>query len=218
MTRGRRGSLTLRTYDSFIHNTSPVLTGAPEVELEDWLFDTTAGPERRAAEARFVHGHLLKPGDVARTDWRIRCAQPPYGRLPIPRADILARVTLSREGDAWVLEDDVQDIALPLYEGRMIGLTDYSQKGWVSGKGRQAVWRDIPWSRKQIEPQYLMSNSNYLSSTKAERVPKSAYMRVGSSTNSRTTIASYLAPFPACDSVFYFVPRRESEEVAASVS
>ena len=189
-----------------------------EVELEDWLFDTTAGPERRQAEARFVHGHLLKPGDAARTDWRTRCAQPPYDRLPIPRADIPARVILSREGDAWILEDDVQDIALPLYEGRMIGLTDYSQKGWVSGKGRQAVWRDIPWSRKQIEPQYLMSNSNYLSSTKAERVPKSAYMRVGSSTNSRTTIASYLARFPACDSVFYFVPRRESEEVAASVS
>ncbi len=30
MTRGRRGSLTLRTYDSFIHYTSPVLTGALE--------------------------------------------------------------------------------------------------------------------------------------------------------------------------------------------
>jgi hypothetical protein len=37
------------------------------VELEDWLFDTSAGPDRRTAEARFVHGHLLKPGDVART-------------------------------------------------------------------------------------------------------------------------------------------------------
>ncbi|MEZ5285564.1 MAG: hypothetical protein R2712_12330 [Vicinamibacterales bacterium] len=38
-----------------------------DIELDDWLFDTTAGPERRAAEARVVHGHLLKPGDVART-------------------------------------------------------------------------------------------------------------------------------------------------------
>ena len=52
-----------------------------EVELEDWLFDGSAGPERREAEARFVHGHLLKPGDVARTDWALRCAQPPYDRL-----------------------------------------------------------------------------------------------------------------------------------------
>ena len=34
---------------------------------------------------------------------------------------------------------------LPLYEGRMIGQFDFSQKGWVSGKGRTAVWREIPW-------------------------------------------------------------------------
>ena len=62
-----------------------------EIELEDWLFDITAGPERRQAEARFVHGHLLKPGDVARTNWRVRCAQPPYDQLPIPRADNYVR-------------------------------------------------------------------------------------------------------------------------------
>ena len=59
-----------------------------EIELEDWLFDSTASPERRAAEARFVHGHLLKPGDVARSEWRSRCAQPPYDELPISRVDI----------------------------------------------------------------------------------------------------------------------------------
>ena len=75
-----------------------------EVELEEWLFDATAGPERRTAEARFVLGHLLKPGDVARTDWRLRCAQPPYDKLPVPRADIPAGIILSREVDAWICE------------------------------------------------------------------------------------------------------------------
>ena len=58
-----------------------------EVELEDWLFDTTADPERREAEARFVHGHWLKPGDVARTEWRVRCASPAYDGLPVARGD-----------------------------------------------------------------------------------------------------------------------------------
>ena len=120
-----------------------------EVELEDWLFDTTAGPERREAEAQFVHGHLLKPGDVARTPWRARCAQPPYDALPIPRANIPPGIVLSREGDAWIREEGVQDVALPFYEGRMIGQFDFSQKGWVSGKGRGAVWRDIPWEGKR---------------------------------------------------------------------
>jgi hypothetical protein len=41
----------------------------------------------------------------------------------------------------------------------MIGQFDFSQKGWVSGKGRTAVWRDIPWDRKQIDPQFLMASS-----------------------------------------------------------
>ena len=189
-----------------------------EIEIEDWLLDTTAGPERRQAEAQFLHGHLLKPGDVARTNWRLRCAQPPYDRLPIPRADLPAGVILSRDADSWIRESDILDVALPLYEGRMIGMSDFSQKGWVRGRGRQAVWREISWNGKIIEPQYLMANNHYFSSTKAERIPKSAYMRVSSSTNSRTTIASYLAKFPACDSVFYFVPLQESEIVAASVS
>ena len=33
------------------------------------------------------------------------------------------------------------DIALPLYEGRMIGPFDPCEKGWVSGKGRSAAWQ-----------------------------------------------------------------------------
>ena len=76
----------------------PSRTEPAEIELDEWLFDTTAGPGRRAAEARLAHGHWLKPGDVARTDWRLRCAQPPYDRLPTPRAKIPAGVILSREG------------------------------------------------------------------------------------------------------------------------
>ena len=165
-----------------------------EVELEEWLFDSNAGPERRQAEAQFVHGHLLKPGDVARTPWRLRCAQPPYDALPIPRADIPAGIVLSREADAWIREEDVEDLALPLYEGRMIGQFDFSQKGWVSGKGRSAVWRDIPWERKVLEPQYLMALS-----TCAERDvlgPKLPTMNISSATNSRTLISALAMDLP----------------------
>ena len=97
-----------------------------EVALEDWLFDSSAGPERRVDEAQFVHGHLLKPGDVARTDWRVRCAQPPYDGLPVPRAAIPAGVVLSREGDAWIREDWVRGVALPLYQGKLISLRDWA--------------------------------------------------------------------------------------------
>ena len=171
-----------------------------EVELAGWLFDAAAGPARRAAEARFLHGHLLKPGDAARTGWRLRCAAPPCDRLPVPRAALPPGVILSREADAWLPEDAIRDVALPLYEGRMIGQFDYSQKGWVSGKGRAAVWRDVPWSRKQIEPQYLMARDEYFSSS-AARGMKVAIMDITSSTNARTMIASPLWAVPCGHSI-----------------
>ena len=171
-----------------------------EVELEDWLFDTSAGPERREAEARFVHGHLLKPGDVARTDWAVRCAQPPYDRLPVPRVAIPPGIILSRDGGEWIWEGaGIEDVALPLYEGRMIGQFDFSEKGWVSGKGRGAVWREIPWGAKQIEPQYLMSAEDYYERVEEPWRPKVAHMRIGSATNARTAVGSFLCGMPAGD-------------------
>ena len=191
---------------------------AAAVKLEDWLFDSSAGPERRAAEARFVHGHLLKPGDVARTDWRVRCAQPPYDGLPVARAAIPAGVVLSREGNAWIREDRVRGVALPVYEGRMIGQFDSSQKGWVSGKGRGAVWREIPWERKQVEPQFLMEESVYRKRTEEAYVPKVLHMRVGSATNARTSIATFACGVPSGDTAAsFYCPQLEDNFLLVAV-
>ena len=171
-----------------------------EIDLENELFDTTLGPGKRESPARFVHRHCLTPGDVAATDWRLRCAQPPYDGLPVPRAAIPPGVVLSRDGDAWIREKGVNNTALPLYEGRMIGQSDFSQKGWVSGKGRQAVWRDIPWDRKQIEPQFLMAQEGHSLGSTADQGPKLAFMDVTSSTNARTMIASVVWDLPCGNS------------------
>jgi len=168
-----------------------------------------------------------------------RCAQPPYHKLPLPRADIPAGVILSREATHYIRDDEIPNviftdaggkplkikrenedgareetevtgpaISLPFYEGRMIGQYDYSEKGWVSGKGRSAKWRDIPWQQKAIEPQYLVGTPVSQGSTKVHCGAKIAYMRISSSTNSRTMISTYLAMCPAGDSVFYFLPAK----------
>ncbi len=168
-----------------------------EVELEGWLFDSTAGPERRKAEARFVHGHLLKPGDIARSLWQVRCAPPPYDRLPVPRTSIPAGVFLSRDGNKWIIEGDVDDTAFPLWEGRMIGQFDFSAKGWVSGRGRSAVWRQIPWETKQVEPQYAIDERQH----KLRSGCKVGFMNTTSSTNTRTMISSLLHDVPCGNSV-----------------
>ena len=184
-----------------VDSTRPELA---EIELEDWMFNFTADPEIREVEARLVYGHLLRPGDVARTDWCLRCAQPPYDRMPIPRANIPPGVILARDGNAFILEENIEDIGLPFYEGRMIGQFDISQKGWVSGKGRSAIWREIPWESKQIEPQFLMGIASYNGTVDSPTRPKLSHMRVASSTNTRTATGVLTWGMPAGDTAATF--------------
>lgn len=127
-------------------------------------------------------------------------------------------LVLSRDGSQALQVDEVVDVALPLYEGRMIGQFDFSEKGWVSGKGRTAVWRDIPFEAKMIEPQYLASLSDVNESSKCNMHPKIAYMRIGSATNSRTAISTFLDLYPAGDSVFFYRPKKTSYVTSLAVS
>jgi Eco57I restriction-modification methylase len=156
----------------------------------------------------------LREADIIQIEHPVRCAQPPYNRLPIPRADIPEGVTLSREADEWIREEQVEDITLPLYEGRMIGQFDFSQKGWVSGTGRSANWRDIPWNSKQIEPQFMMSSKTYSKATdregksKALRGVKIGFMAIGSATNARTMIAGFVHDQPCGNAVPTMLPKK----------
>lgn len=116
-------------------------------------------------------------------------------------------LVLSRDGQQAMSVEAIEGVALPLYEGRMIGQFDFSEKGWVSGKGRSAVWRDIPFEKKVIEPQFLMSFADYLGAVDKNGNPKSArglkpcYMDVSSATNSRTMISSAVWDFPCGNKV-----------------
>lgn len=123
-------------------------------------------------------------------------------------------LVLSRDGRQALQVDKIEEVALPLYEGRMIGQFDFSEKGWVSGKGRSAVWRDIPFEEKIIEPQFLMSYADYVSATDKNGNPKTArglkpcYMDVGSATNSRTMISSAVWDFPCGNKVPLLIPNK----------
>lgn len=100
----------------------------------------------------------------------------------------------------WVNDDG--GVLLPLYEGRMIGQFDFSEKGWVSGKGRSALWRAIPWEDKRIEPQFLMRKEDFVESGYAEDGrARVGFMDVTSSTNRRTMIATLVPPYPAGNKV-----------------
>ena len=173
-----------------------------EIELEDWLFDSTAGPERREAEAQFVHGHLLKPGDVARTEWQLRCVQPPYDRLPIARADIPPGVILSRNGDAWIRENRIKDSAFPLYVGKMISVAN-----WAAS----TVQRNY-FHRCDIDPDYLLPAAVLRHDPLVgSRV---VFRDISNSTNQRSFVSTLLPGLFPCGNLLPVIEPRSADTFA----
>ena len=109
------------------------------------------------------------------------------------------------QDDYTRLHDKMGNLYLPLYEGRMVGQFDYSDKGWVRGKGRSALWEDIAWGSsgaenkykgKKIQPQFLVDEKTC--STWEPKISgyKVSAMSISSATNERTVIAAFLKDFP----------------------
>ena len=153
--------------------------------------------ERDAEIFGKVYSRSIRIGDNA-PGWEITYATefhmtndskhfPPLGRWEAQgyKADVFGR-RVGPEGD----------VALPLYEGRMIGQFDLSQKGWVSGRGRTAVWREMPCDNKRYEPQFLMSAKAYAELAERPDRPKIAFMDVTSATNTRTFVGTALSRLP----------------------
>ena len=181
-----------------------------QVCLENSLFDTSVRHQRGPdSEARLLHGHLLHPGDVAQTNWQHRCAQPPYDRLPTTRSAIPAGVILSRSADAWIHEDAIENVALPLLQGAMLHQFDYSQKRWVSGTGLQARWHSVGWHQKIADPQFLI----VVNDSQAERagLARVALRRIAGSTDSRTVISSLVARMLCGDTASVFRPSSSAD-------
>jgi Eco57I restriction-modification methylase len=128
--------------------------------------------------------------------------------------DAASRVK-SRDGSRVVAIEDIEDVAVPLYEGRMIGQFDFSQKGWVSGKGRGAVWRKIAFDDKVVEPQYLMGSGTFDEEHPVRVGYKIAYMDVTSATNRRTTHTTPLEDWPCGHRVNLFKMVRHPNGVEA---
>lgn len=114
-------------------------------------------------------------------------------------------LVLSQDGTRGLMIGEIEDIALPLYEGRMIGQFDFSEKAWISGKGRGAIWHSVAWSNKVIRPQFLMGLQDYLKQSGDLRQIRVSHMRVGSATNERSAIATLLIGFPTGDTAANFV-------------
>ena len=131
---------------------------------------------------------------MARTDWTLRCAQPPYDRLPVARVRIPAGIVLSREGDAWIAEEDVRGTALPVYVGKMIYVANWAPQ----------TRRDTP-SRIDLDPEFLLDSADIRHNATGARI---AFRDISNSTNERGFVSALIpAWYPAANSTPTIEPR-----------
>ena len=69
-------------------NETPERRGSRGIRLPEWLFDIATNLRGREQEGRLVHGYLLKPGDVLRTEGRTRGTRWPHDALSRVRTEI----------------------------------------------------------------------------------------------------------------------------------
>src|SRR5690606_33959587 len=93
------------------------------------------------------------------------------------------------------------DEGLPVFEGRMIDAYDYRAKGYVSGRGRSAVWDDLPFvsPAKRIQPQWRILPEN-IPDKLTGRIQRYriGFADVASPTNQRGLCAALIPPMTIC--------------------
>ena len=115
--------------------------------------------------------------------------------------DRLDGLILSRDGRQAIHLDDIEDVALPLYQGVMIWQFDFGAAEYVSGAGNRASWESSNSWLRNLTTQFLIGLNNA-----QQHGPNSLAIRIGfravqNATNERTFIASLMPPFPAGNSV-----------------
>jgi len=105
-------------------------------------------------------------------------------------------IILSEDGKQSMKVKNIEDIAIPTYNAKMFELWDHSSSGWVSGKGRGAVWTDLGFP-KVLRPEYLMSLDDYLANVKDKALVKICFKDISTAIHQRTMIASLVPDFPA---------------------
>jgi len=68
-------------------------------------------------------------GEVAKTDYALRCAQPPYDRIPIPRADIPEGIILNRDATQFIREDEIPIVTFTEANGKPLKIKVVNEDG-----------------------------------------------------------------------------------------
>jgi hypothetical protein len=128
-----------------------------------------------------------------------------YARLPKFGSEQQAAATREymREIDMGNDREDFDDDpeGVPVYEGRMVDLFDHRAKMYVSGRGRAAVWEELPFGSelKGIRPQWRIAEGK-IPAKLVERWQKYriGFCDVASPTNQRALVSALIPPSVVC--------------------
>jgi Eco57I restriction-modification methylase len=128
-----------------------------------------------------------------------------YGRWPKfgdtdkwrPVREYMREIDMGNDRDLFNADGN----GLPVYEGRMVGQFDHRAKGYISGRGRSAVWEDFPFGHpdKCIQPQWRIDRS-MLPGKVMDRVSRYrvGFCDVASPTNERSLVTTIVPPDVIC--------------------
>jgi hypothetical protein len=135
--------------------------------------------------------------------------------------NILQRPTgliVSADGAAAVQLGQVEDVALPLYQGAMIHQFDFCASAYRRIEGKRGFkWVQLKGDEKIVEPQYLMAREDYVKTEGVLLGSKLGYRRIARTSDSRTFICANLPSVPCGDAVFLLSSERADGWVLSSV-
>ena len=109
---------------------------------------------------------------------------------------------LSDDGVNAVQLDEVDDVALPLYQGGMMNQFDFCASAYRKVEGKRGFkWVPLLWPDKRLEPQYLMGRADYQTAENVVRPLKIIFRAISASTNSRTFLATGVDDSPCGNSL-----------------
>lgn len=153
--------------------------------------------------------HELSPAALAIAEFSdprdVSIARKMHARLPSFGAvikganDRIYMREIDMGNDRATFGNDVDGV--PLFEGRMVEAFDYRAKAYLNGRGRQALWKELPFGdpAKRIAPQWHIPLDDVPDKT-SERANayRLGFCDVGGVTNQRFLMAAMIPPHTLC--------------------
>ncbi len=105
-------------------------------------------------------------------------------------------LVLSQDGTRSMRVSQIEDVALPLYQGVMFRNFDFNVARHISGAGNRAKWQQQGFNDRRYQPQFLMGLQDY-GDLHPSRLARVLFRDLSNPTNARTMISAFCPGFPS---------------------